>query len=84
MEKRQFQKHSSMSFLYHLQINQHKQIWLDLIGSFHQYFSDLINLFLKFGQFMLKIAMFSAKGDNSKISSYHLYVSACSTETLDN
>ena len=45
-------KNPRITFLYHLDIYLYEQIQLNRTGSF-----------LKFGQFMLKIAIFSAKGD---------------------
>ena len=74
MEKKENFENSCISFLYHLEIIQYKQIWLDLIGSFHHHFSELISLFLSIDQFMLKIAIFSAKGDFANIWWYGLHL----------
>ena len=56
IKKKKF-KNSPITFLYHLDIYLNEQILLNLTGSF-----------LKFGQFMLKMAIFSIKGNFPCIS----------------
>ena len=80
MEKKENFKISCISFLYHLEVNQYKLIWLVLIGSFHQYFSDLISPWSNY----VKNRNLSAKGDFSNILVHHLHISACKTRIIDN
>ena len=68
IEKNENFKNRRIQFLYHLEIYLHEQIWLNLTGSF-----------LKFVQFMLTMAIFSAKDDFPYILKYRPHVSACKT-----
>ena len=65
-------KNPRITFLYHLDIYLCEQIQLNRTGSF-----------LKLGQFMLKMAIFSAKGDFPYILKFRPRVIACKMKSFD-
>ena len=73
IEKKENFKNSHITFLYHFDIYLYEQSWLNLPGSF-----------LEFGQFMLTMAIFSAKGDFPYILKFRPRVIACKMKSFDN